>query len=157
MPFFELLKKKQYNYAVIRILDNNDALFWFMAAAAQGDPEAKTKVEALSKTLNAANLDSIRNRFKNWTPEKAPDAANTVTTTDAQWNPAKAASLALPSNLNDQTKALLSQLGYQVGVLDGALDAQTASAIRLFQLKKGMKVTGQATPELVKAIQSQQG
>ena len=157
------LKDSQYNLAVLiergmgTAQDNNDALFWFMAAAGQGDPEAKTKVEALSKTLSAATLDSIRNRFKNWTPEKAPDAANTVTATDAQWNPAKAASLARPANLNDQTKTLLSQLGYQVGALDGALDAQTASSIRLYQLKKGLKVTGQATPELVKAMQSQQG
>ncbi|HEY5362709.1 MAG TPA: peptidoglycan-binding protein [Aestuariivirga sp.] len=161
------LKDSQYNLAVLieRGLgvkaDVNDALFWYMAAAAQGDTEAKTKVDALSKTMAAATLDAVQNRFKNWTPEKATDAANTVPTNDAQWNPPKAASLsppvALPSNLNDQTKALLAGLGYQVGALDGGLDARTASAIRLFQLKSGMKVTGLTTPGLVAAIQSQQG
>ncbi len=161
------LKDSQYNLAVLieRGLgtkqDTNDALFWYMAAAAQGDTEAETKVDGLSKDLSALTLDSVRNRFKNWTPEKAQDAANTVLTNDAQWNPPKAAALAppasMPSNLNDQTKALLANLGYQVGALDGGLDARTASAIRLFQLKSGMKVTGQATPELVSAIQSQQG
>ena len=161
------LKDSEYNLAVLieRGLgtkqDANDALFWFMAAAAQGDTEAKNKVDALSKTISAATLDSVKTRFKNWAPEKAPDAANTVSTTDSQWNPAKASfnvpPAKVPSNLNDQTKTLLSQLGYQVGTLDGALDARTASAIRLFQLKKGMKVTGQTTPELVEAIQSQQG
>ena len=161
------LKDSQFNLAVLierglGIKQNvNDALFWYMAAAAQGDSEAKTKVDALSKAMPALTLDSVRNRFKNWTPEKAPDAANTVSTNDAQWNPPKAASLepitTAPSNLNDQTKALLSKLGYQVGALDGGLDARTASAIRLFQLKSGMKVTGQTTPELITAIQLQQG
>ena len=161
------LKDSQFNLAVLieRGLgvkaDVSDALFWYMAAAAQGDTEAKTKVDTLSKTMTAATLDAVQNRFKNWTPEKATDAANTVSTNDAQWNPPKAASLtppvSLPSNLNDQTKALLAGLGYQVGALDGGLDARTASAIRLFQLKSGMKVTGLTTPGLVAAIQSQQG
>jgi localization factor PodJL len=161
------LKDSQYNLAVLieRGLgvkaDVNDALFWYMAAAAQGDTEAKTKVDTLSKTMTAATLDAVQNRFKNWTPEKATDAANTVPTNDAQWNPPKAASLSppvsLPGNLNDQTKALLAGLGYQVGALDGGLDARTVSSIRLFQLKSGMKVTGQTTPDLIAAIQSQQG
>ncbi len=158
------LKDSQYNLAVLierglgTKADANDALFWFMAAAAQGDTEAKTRVDALSKTISAATLDSVKNRFKTWTPEKAPEAANNVSAKDSQWNPAKAAEAApvakIPANLNDQTKSLLAGLGYQVGVLDGTLDSRTASSIRLFQIKKGMKVTGQATPELVSELQS---
>jgi len=159
------LKDSQYNLAVLierglgTKADANDALFWYMAAAAQGDTEAKSKVDSLSKTINVATLDSVKSRFKAWSPEKAPDAANTVTAPDAQWNPAKAAEAKMPDkltgNLNEQTKSLLAQLGYSVGGTDGALDPQTASSIRLFQLKSGMKVTGQATPALVEAMQSQ--
>ena len=157
------LKDSQYNLAVLiergmgTAQDINDALFWYMAAAAQGDPEAKTKVDALSKTVSAATLDSVKTRLKNWSPEKAPEAANIVTATDTQWNTQKAAELVPPTNLNDQTKTLLSKLGYVVGALDGAMDARTMSAIRLYQLKKGIKVTGQTTPELIETMQSQQG
>ena len=157
------LKDSQYNLAVLiergmgTAADSNDALFWFMAAAAQGDPEAKIKVESLSKTVKPTILDSVKTRFKNWSPEKAPEAANTVNATDALWNPGKAASLTPgpQANINDQTKALLEKLGYGVGAYDGSLDIRTAGAVRLYQLKQGMKVTGIITPELVESMRSQ--
>ena len=37
------------------------------------------------------------------------------------------------------------------------MGTRTASAIRLFQLQSGMKVTGEVTPELVNEMQAKAG
>jgi localization factor PodJL len=156
------VKDSQFNLAVLieRGLgtrqNNADALFWYMAAAQQEDADAKTHVESLSKTLGAATVEAAKARLKAFVPEKAPDAANIVAVNDAQWNPDQAART-LPANINDQAKALLDKLGYRVGDQDGALDVKTANAIKLFQMKQGMKVTGNVTPDLISKMQAKAG
>ena len=158
------LKDSEFNLAVLieRGLgtkqDNITALFWYMAAAAQDDTDAKARVDTLSKSLSAATVEAVKAKFKGWVPEKAPEAANTVAANDAQWNPQAAqASQAVPSNANDQAKALLDKLGYRVGAADGALDAKTSNAIKLFQIKQGLTVTGQVTPDLLNLMQQKAG
>jgi len=156
------VKDSQFNLAVLieRGLgakqDGAEALFWYMAAAQQDDTDAKTRVEALSKSLGPVTVDAAKARLKAFVPIKALDAANVVAVNDAQWNPQSAAA-SPPSNINDQAKALLEKLGYRVGDQDGALDTKTANAIKLFQMKQGMKVTGQATPDLIATMQSKAG
>ncbi len=157
------LKDSEFNLAVLieRGLgtkqDNSAALFWYMAAAAQDDPDAKTHVDTLSKSLAAATVDAVKAKFKTWVPEKAPETANTVGANDAQWNPQAAQNSPIPSNVNDQAKALLDRLGYRVGAADGALDAKTSNAIKLFQIKQGLTVTGQVTQDLLNLMQKQAG
>ena len=158
------LKDSQFNLAVLieRGLgtkqDNTTALFWYMAAASQDDVDAKAHVDALSKSLSAATVEAVKAQFKAWTPEKAPEAANNIAANDAQWNPQGAqTSIAVPNNVNDQAKALLDKLGYRVGVADGALDAKTSNAIKLFQIKQGLTVTGQVTPDLLNLMQQKAG
>jgi len=63
----------------------------------------------------------------------------------------------MPDNINDQAKVLLDKLGYRVGTQDGTLDAKTSNAIKLFQIQQGMKVTGQASPDLISLMQSKAG
>ncbi len=156
------VKDSQFNLAVLieRGLgtrqSSGEALFWYLAAAAQDDPDAKLRVEALSKSLPAAVVEASKARLAAWTPEKAPDVANVVPANDQQWNPSSAA-LEPPVNLNDQAKVLLDQLGYRVGDKDGTLDAKTANAIKLFQMKQGLKVNGQITPDLLSMMQAQVG
>ncbi len=158
------LKDSEFNLAVLieRGLgtkqDNTASLFWYMAAAAQDDTDAKAHVDSLSKSLSAATVEAVKAKFKAWVPEKAPEAANTVAANDAQWNPqAEQNSQIIPRNVNDQAKALLDKLGYRVGVADGALDAKTSNAIKLFQIKQGLTVTGQVTPDLLNLMQQKAG
>ena len=68
--------------------DSTEALFWYLAAAAQNDNDAQVRVDALSKTLSASMVGDVKTRFKAWVPEQAPDAANVVAVNDSQWNPA---------------------------------------------------------------------
>jgi len=91
-----------------------------------------------------------------FTPQQAPDVANVVPSNDVQWNPSSAANDP-PMNMNNQAKTLLDRLGYRVGDKDGTLDTKTANAIKLFQMKQGMRVTGQVTPELLSTMQGQVG
>ena len=154
------LKDSQFNLAVLieRGLgtkqDTGEALFWYMAAASQDDADSKLRVEALSKTLSAATVDAAKARLKSWTAEKAPEAANTVAANDAQWNPTTGAAATAPTNIYDRVKTLLTKLGYRVGELDGNLDLRTANAIKLFQIKEGLKVTGLVSPDLINTLAS---
>ena len=50
---------------------------------------------------------------------------------------------------------LLQKLGYNVGTPDGKMGTRTASAIRLFQLQSGMRVTGDVTPEYLQRLEQE--
>ena len=156
------VKDSQFNLAVLieRGLgtrqNSGEALFWYMAAAQQGDADAKTRVDTLSKTLAPDVVAGAKARMAAFTPQQAPDVANVVPSNDVQWNPSSAANDP-PINMNDQAKTLLDRLGYRVGDKDGTLDTKTANAIKLFQMKQGLRVTGQVTPELLSTMQGQVG
>ena len=158
------LKDSEFNLAVLieRGLgtkqDSTTALFWYMTAAAQDDVDAKAHVDALTKSLSAATVEAVKAKFKGWAPEKAPEAANTIAANDAQWNPqGSQTSQAMPSNVNDQAKILLDKMGYRVGSADGSLDAKTSNAVKLFQIRQGLAVTGQVTPDLLNIMQQKAG
>jgi localization factor PodJL len=85
------LKDSQYNLAVLfeRGLagkpDLADALFWYLAAARQNDEQAQKRADALVKVMPADVIATIKGKIKDWTPEQAPDVANTVQVTEAAW------------------------------------------------------------------------
>jgi localization factor PodJL len=56
-----------------------------------------------------------------------------------------------------QTQQLLQQLGYNVGLVDGQMNAQTSNAIRLFQFQTRQRVTGRASQELIDQLTAQLG
>ena len=160
------LKDSQFNLAVLiergmgTRVDLTEALFWYYAAAAQNDPDAKTHADALAKSMAPDVVARIKARFATWQPEKAPDVANVVAVNDIGWKSQDATqqqSSTAPQNLVGKAQSLLDKLGYNIGQADGKLGGRTTNAIRLFQLQKGLKVTGQITPELIAAMQSTTG
>jgi localization factor PodJL len=78
------IKDSQYNVAMLyeRGLgvkkDQAEAMFWYLAAAQQGDEEALKKAETLGSTLAPALAQATRERFEAWKPEKAQADANVV-------------------------------------------------------------------------------
>jgi peptidoglycan hydrolase-like protein with peptidoglycan-binding domain len=55
----------------------------------------------------------------------------------------------------EEAHGLLAGLGLRVGIAgDGRIDARTANAIRMFQLRAGLKVTGHLTPELLERLRN---
>jgi localization factor PodJL len=85
------LKDSQFNLAVLHERglagkpDMADALFWYLAAARQNDEQAQKRADALVKAMPADTVAAVKAKLKDWVPDKAPDAANTVQVTEARW------------------------------------------------------------------------
>lgn len=85
------LKDSQFNLAVLlerglgTKANGKEALFWYSIAAKQNDADADKRAGALAKTLSAAVLQETEKRLRIWTPEVAPNSANTVAVTDPKW------------------------------------------------------------------------
>lgn len=56
-----------------------------------------------------------------------------------------------------EARALLARLGFRVSAEGGDIDVRMANAIRMFELRAGMKVTGELTPELLLRLRDQAG
>jgi len=67
-----------------------------------------------------------------------------------------AAALALPDLRADElirsAQRKLAAMGYYKGTVDGAAGSMTAAAVRRFQVAQKLRVTGELTPETVKAL-----
>jgi localization factor PodJL len=158
------LKDSQYNLAVLierglgTKADATQAYFWYLAAAAQGDADAQTRADQLAKTLSTATIDAAKARLKKWAPETAPDAANVVSVDESKWEaktgPRVQPTSAAPKSMINTAQDLLDKLGFNIGPHDGKLEGKTANAVRLFQLQKGLPVTGKVTQELIDAMQA---
>lgn len=55
-------------------------------------------------------------------------------------------------NLVRETQKNLKRLGYEIGDLDGVMGAKTRNAIKHFQRKEGLKVTGVPSQVLLKKL-----
>jgi peptidoglycan hydrolase-like protein with peptidoglycan-binding domain len=67
-----------------------------------------------------------------------------------------AAALAVPDlragELIRAAQLKLAAMGYYKGTIDGAAGSMTAAAVRRFQVAQKLRVTGELTPETVKAL-----
>jgi localization factor PodJL len=85
------LKDSQFNLAILlerglgTKANPKEALFWYSQAAQQNDADANKRAGVLAKTMSAVDLQSTQERLKTWTPEVAPDVANTVAVSDPAW------------------------------------------------------------------------
>ena len=170
------LRDSQFNLAVFHErglgtpVDPSEAYFWFRLAAQQGDSQAAERATALTKTLPADTLTMLTKRIAGFVPAPANDAANVVAVLDPAWQdpqgailasgaavPLTTAAPAAASTDIEEAQRLLSRAGFSVGTPDGKMNSRTSSAIRLFQLQAGMKVTGEVTPELLAALRAKAG
>ena len=168
------LKDSQFNLAVLyeRALGTkanvDEALFWYLIAASQDDSDAKKRAEVLSQNLSPVVVESVRAKAKAWIPQQAPEHANVVTIQDPAWQNTNALTQIAPaqSEIEKQapvtdpiglTQQLLGKLGFNIGEPDGKMGARTTNAIRLFQLRSGLKVTGEVTEDLITQLQAKLG
>jgi localization factor PodJL len=85
------LKDSQFNLAVLlerglgTKANAKEALFWYSMAAKQRDADAGKRADALAKSISKADLQETEKRLRLWTPEVAPEVANTVAVTDPAW------------------------------------------------------------------------
>lgn len=132
--------------------DMVEAFKWFSLAAAGGDQDAKTRAEQVRLQLSEQQLAAAEQAIASWKPK--PAAARTT-------GDRKAAAAAPGGSEQSQGEAsvlaaqkLLATLGYDVGPQDGLLGPKTESAIRLFEERVGLPVTGRMSPELLARLRA---
>jgi localization factor PodJL len=171
------LKDSQFNIALLyeRGLgvdqDLGQALFWYSLAARQNDADAAAKAKTLENTLPRDVAAKVRTRLAGWTPKQDIEAANMVAISNPDWPDrplAASANYDLPligaavdgnagANPIVEAQQLLNKLGFDAGEANGTMGTRTRTSIRLFELKSGMRVTGEVTPELLAKLRAKLG
>ena len=156
------LKDSQFNLAVLlerglgTKADLAEAAFWYAAAGLQNDQDAQRRADLLSATLPAAEVDGVKQRLKSWKAQVAPKEANIFEIDEAKYGD-KQATLSKPVNGNEievsRVQDMLTQLGYNVGGINGQLSVRTSNAIKLFQIEQGLVADGHVTPDLIGAME----
>ncbi|MGI9383501.1 MAG: peptidoglycan-binding protein [Methyloligellaceae bacterium] len=131
----------------------SEAYRWFALAAAGGDPEAEKRRKPLKLQILPNVLKRIEHAVRNWKAEPVKKAANTVSKRSGSWRSAKQTGNAKTARV----QTLLNQLGYLTGKSDGRLGPKTQAAIRAFEKRSGLAVTGKVNDRLIKRLESLAG
>lgn len=101
---------------------------------------AGTPLPAASQGLDLGDVFNLGNQILNGT--QVPDPAPPQVQTNGPAASQQVADIY-------ETQALLTQLGFNPGQVDGVMGGRTAHAIRQFQAGQGLPQTGQTSPDLV--------
>ncbi|ODA67073.1 Localization factor PodJL [Methyloligella halotolerans] len=153
------LSDSQFNLGVLKehglgtSLDLVEAYKWFSLAAASGDTEAAKRRDVLRDKLTGDQLAKAEAAVGGWKPKPAEVAANEV-----EGEPAWMADATEPSAaLISKAQALLNDLGYEAGPVDGALGNMTRNAILDFERRNGLPETGEVSIPLVSRLEKLAG
>ncbi len=158
------LKDSQYNLAVLYAnglgvkKDAGSAYKWFSIAASHGDAEAAKQRDAIAKSLSASMRTDVEAQFKAWHAKPVDRMANSADPSMASLGQAAPAIVAakdpavLAAMEVGKVQKMLVQLGYDPGTLDGTMTAQTHEAIKTFEDRSGMPVTGELSPALLQKL-----
>ena len=121
-----------------------EALFWFQIAAKNGDTGAPAKIRELKARVSSADASKILTRSSAWQPGRTNPIANGRFGAQS-WNTGNPL----------QAKAVqtaLNAIGYSVGEPDGVIGVESANAIRNYQTKNGLNVTGKVDAALIESL-----
>jgi hypothetical protein len=127
----------------------DDALMWYKAAADQGSAEARTAIEELGQRLNMT-ADEIQAYFKTSTisasaaPEKTPQTSIVRTPRDIPLSPGENKQILLT-----QIQEYLIHHNLYPGPADGRFGPLTRDAIRSYQARYNLPITGTADQALL--------
>ena len=129
-----------------------EAYVWFSIAAKQGDQEAAEQANIIKSLLPGDALGRAEARIAGFSPASIDKSANGIFT-DLAWNKKK------PRSNPDVAKvqSLLTGLGFEAGVADGAMGPKTREAIRAFERSNGLTETGEVNPELIQRLEATSG
>jgi localization factor PodJL len=129
--------------------DLSAAYQWFALAAKGGDEEAAKHRDLVKAQLDPAALVAAKQAVAAWKPKEAVSDANGVEELP-EWSEGSAT----PNTaLVSRAQNLLNKLGYDAGVADGLIGAQTRDAIKSFERKNGLEETGKVTIQLVAKLE----
>jgi len=127
---------------------------WFSIAAANGDKDAQKARDDVARSLDAAQMGTIKQELAQWRPTTIDLPSNfaPIGTWDKNFNPGPEI---------DQREVVLgvqialSKLGFQLGTPDGVMGPKTRDAIRQFERQLGMSESGQINPRLLTVLNGQ--
>jgi|GEM_PF-2864895 len=139
--------------------DPVEAYKWFAIAGAKGDKDSETRKNAMAKTMEPRALVLAKLAVDNWTPRPLKQSANVVSLKNKSWLAANTQSSPkyLQRQLVSEAQSRLNTLGYKAGPPDGIMGRRTRDAIKQYQQKMGLKVTGSASADLIKHLRSKTG
>lgn len=158
------LADSQYNGAVLleRGLgveaDPAEAYKWFTIAANNGDEGAAARRDAIAERLDATSLVDAKLAAQTWSPKAADPVANGNLSSLGNWSTSPMSSAAVPATQADpaiaRAQSLLRELGYRPGPADGLMGPRTRDAVRDFQSKTGLSVTGSVDKQLLDTLEA---
>ena len=121
--------------------DLSEALYWFELASRKGDTGAALEVLNLTNRMPPESVREVMQAADAWS--EAPSIALANGRFGAQrWNTGNPLQV-------QAVQTALSRLGYLSSEADGVLGPQTANAIREYQRREGLPVSGTVTPDLI--------
>ena len=153
------VRDSQYNLGVIyarglgTAQNLTDSYKWFAVAASQGDTDASTRRDEVAKAMTADDLAKARAAVAAWHAKPPLVEANALSTQSGTWDDASPSiSVADRQALVAKIQTLLADAGYDPGPADGVVGRKTVDAVRAYQQKAGVPVTGQIDKTLVASL-----
>ncbi len=170
------LSDSQYNLAVLYERgfgvkqDTAKAYQWYALAARHGDSKAMQRRDAVTVRLSAEQIAEVAQNVANWSSQpvdveangNAPEppaavweVAKVVTKSEKPLTQAKDANASWVTSINPlntevaDVQRMLKQQGFEPGPLDGIAGPRTIAAIREFEQKSGLPVTGSVSGALI--------
>ena len=130
------------------------AYFWYAVAAKGGDPQAGSRLKALSAELGEEGVAQVETQLASFRFQPIDETANGIFR-DLPWMPA----VTQTASAGDvrEIQSLLNNLGYETGTPDGQAGPRTKSAILEYERARSLPETGTPSPELLRALQSDVG
>lgn len=134
--------------------DLSQSYFWFALAAQRGDKDAKAARDDVARSIDAAQMQELKERVANWTSEKIVLGSNyaPIGTWDPAFDPGPAIN---KKEIILTVQTALLKLGFTVGRPDGVMGPKTQEAIRGFERALGMNESGEINPRLMAILSSQ--
>lgn len=134
--------------------DLNQSYFWFALAALQGDQDAKGARDDVARSIDAAQMQELKDRISNWKSEEVALGSNyaPIGTWDPEFDPGPAID---KKEVVLGVQTALLKLGFSVGQPDGVMGPKTQDAIRGFERALGMNESGEINPRLMAILSSQ--
>ena len=137
--------------------DLGEAYKWFAIAAKAGDKDASAKRDTVAKQLRPDQLEVARGEVELWRPKALDKNVNSVEI-PPEWTTVANVTASLSSaQMIQKTQGILTNLGFDPGPADGLMGKRTVNAIKLFQSRAGIAVTGKVSPDLLNALENAQG
>ena len=153
------VRDSQYNLGVIyarglgTAQNLGESYTWFAIAAAQGDTDASARRDEVAKAMSADDLAKARAAVAAWHAKAPLVEANAVSVSGGTWDdPTPSISIADRQALVAKIQTLLADAGYDPGPADGVVGRKTVDAVRAYQQKAGVPVTGQIDKTLVASL-----